>query len=138
MVTVDCEWCGESMERGRAQIQNQTHVFWSRYCKAQFQQSDQWGGADHPLSDRVEVDCTWCDETLRRKPSVVDRRERVFCGYDCMGEWRAQNRTGEKYATEYVSPPLPGAVALDRAEDHLSKNLQRYIERYEEWHRINR
>lgn len=45
-------------------------------------------------------------------------------------------RDGEKEAVEYVSPPLPAAIALDRAEDHLSKNLERYIKRYEEWHGI--
>ena len=45
-------------------------------------------------------------------------------------------RDNEKHATEYVSPPLSPAVALDRAEDHLANNLQRFIERYETWHRI--
>lgn len=45
-------------------------------------------------------------------------------------------RDDEKAATEYIAPPQPAALALDRAEDHLSKNLERYIERYEEWHGI--
>ncbi|MFW6321294.1 MAG: DUF7718 family protein [Halohasta sp.] len=45
-------------------------------------------------------------------------------------------RDNEKHATEYVSPPLPPAIALDRAEDHLANNLQRFVTRYETWHRI--
>ena len=29
---------------------------------------------------------------------------------------------------------VEAAVAMDRAEDHLSKNLQRFIKRDEQWH----
>ncbi|SDG41436.1 DUF7718 family protein [Halorientalis regularis] len=45
-------------------------------------------------------------------------------------------RDGEKHATEFITGPLPGGVALDHAEDHLAKNLQRYVKRFEEWHGI--
>ncbi|MFB6201129.1 MAG: hypothetical protein ABEI98_03875 [Halorhabdus sp.] len=45
-------------------------------------------------------------------------------------------RDGEKYRTEFISPPMEPAVALDHAEDHLAQNLQRYVERFEEWHGI--
>jgi hypothetical protein len=46
-------------------------------------------------------------------------------------------RDGEKEATEYVAPPLRADLALDRAEDHLLANLERYITRYERWHGIS-
>lgn len=45
-------------------------------------------------------------------------------------------RNDEKYRTEFVTPPLPAGVALDHAEDHLAKNLERFIERFEQWHGI--
>lgn len=45
-------------------------------------------------------------------------------------------RDGAKYATEFVTGPLPAGVALDLAEDHLMQNLERFIERYERWHDI--
>jgi len=45
-------------------------------------------------------------------------------------------RDGEKHVTEYVAPPLDGGVALDRAEDHLQNNLERFTNRYEQWHEI--
>jgi hypothetical protein len=45
-------------------------------------------------------------------------------------------RNGEKVATEYIAPPQSAGIALDRAEDHLSKNLERFIKRYELWHGI--
>jgi hypothetical protein len=43
-------------------------------------------------------------------------------------------RDGEKYATEYIAPAQSGAMALNRVEDHLANNLQRFINRYERWH----
>jgi len=45
-------------------------------------------------------------------------------------------RDSEKYRTEYVAPSMPPGVALDFAEDHLSKNIQRFIKRFEQWHGI--
>ena len=45
-------------------------------------------------------------------------------------------RDGAKYRKEYVAPPMPVGVALDFAEDHLAKNVQRFIRRFEEWHEI--
>jgi hypothetical protein len=45
-------------------------------------------------------------------------------------------RDGEQHRTEYVAPPMPAGVALDRAEDHLSNNLEAFIERFEQWHGI--
>lgn len=31
---------------------------------------------------------------------------------------------------------MPPGIALDRAEDHLSKNLKAFIKKYERWHGI--
>ena len=47
-------------------------------------------------------------------------------------------RDGEKYASEFVVGPMPAATALDHAEDHLARNLERFVQRYEEWHEIRR
>lgn len=47
-------------------------------------------------------------------------------------------RHGEKIDTENVSPPLPPNQALNRAEEHLSTRLKRFIERFEKWHGIRR
>lgn len=45
-------------------------------------------------------------------------------------------RDGEKYEREFIAPPMPPAVALDLAEDHLRENAPRFIKRFEEWHGI--
>jgi hypothetical protein len=46
-------------------------------------------------------------------------------------------RDGEKHATEYISAVGSGAEGLNRVEEHLSNNLQRFTNRYEQWHGIN-
>jgi hypothetical protein len=47
-------------------------------------------------------------------------------------------RDREKCRTDYVAPPMPASVALDFAEAHLAKNLQRFVQRFEQWHGIRR
>lgn len=46
-------------------------------------------------------------------------------------------REGDKYRTKSITGPLPASIALDLAEDHLSKNLERFIRRFEQWHEIS-
>jgi len=41
---------------------------------------------------------------------------------------------GNRLRTEYVAPPMPAGLALDRAEDHLARNLETFVQRFEEWH----
>jgi len=43
-------------------------------------------------------------------------------------------RDGNRIRTEYVAPPMPAGLALDRAEDHLTRNLETFVQRFEEWH----
>jgi hypothetical protein len=45
-------------------------------------------------------------------------------------------RDGEKDKQEYLAPAMPSGVALDFAEGHLEENLERFIERFEQWHEI--
>lgn len=42
-------------------------------------------------------------------------------------------RGDEKIVTEFVAPPQPANRALTFAEEHLSRNLQRFVKRFEEW-----
>jgi hypothetical protein len=47
-------------------------------------------------------------------------------------------RDGEKLRSEEIFPPLAADAALTSAEEHLTQHAERYIERFEEWHRIDR
>lgn len=42
----------------------------------------------------LEVECEWCDATVRRQEYAVENRERIFCDLDCKGAWRQENWTG--------------------------------------------
>jgi len=75
-----------------------------------------------------------------------DWREVVRYDHDASGEFGHDvgqdglhidvYRDGEQYRTEYVAPPMPAELALDRAEDHLSNNLENFVQRFESWHGI--
>jgi hypothetical protein len=45
-------------------------------------------------------------------------------------------RDGEKIRSEEVFPPMPADEALTSVEEHMKQYGQRYIKRFEEWHRI--
>lgn len=86
---VECESCGDSTLRPQwKREENDRH-----YC------SDCWGSA------KVTFECEWCGERESVWPSVAD--ERRWCSYECMGEWRSENITGEdhpRWREDYDSP----------------------------------
>lgn len=45
-------------------------------------------------------------------------------------------RDGEKYRTEWVSPPIQANEAFNYAEEDLRENVERLIKRFEEWHGV--
>lgn len=45
-------------------------------------------------------------------------------------------RDRKKIDTVELTPPLPASDALEKAEDHLSENLEDHIRRFEQWHGI--
>lgn len=45
-------------------------------------------------------------------------------------------RDGKSVDTVSLTDPLPAAEALEYAEDHVAKNLNRFIRRFEQWHGI--
>lgn len=42
----------------------------------------------------VSVECSYCGETLKRKPNVARDQDRFFCDYDCKGSFMS-DQTGE-------------------------------------------
>lgn len=45
----------------------------------------------------VEVECEWCDKTLRRNRSVVDEQDMFFCDSGCQGSWNESNLCGDEH-----------------------------------------
>ena len=47
-------------------------------------------------------------------------------------------RDGKKVDTQQLTGPLPANAALGTVEEHLEQHYERYIQRFERWHGINR
>jgi len=47
-------------------------------------------------------------------------------------------RDAEKTRTEQITGPIPAGVAFTHAEEHLAEHRERFISRFEQWHRTNR
>lgn len=95
-IEITCDNCGQSMIREIAQTKGKDHLFCSEECFWEHRRENAPVGEDHHQYNRVERVCANCGSTLRIKPSVSEERERVFCDYECMGQWAAENRTGEQ------------------------------------------
>lgn len=65
---------------------------------------DTWNGVKihHALAHDesikgVEVNCSWCGGTLRRKEYLAEKCDHHFCTDDCEGSWRSENMAGEDH-----------------------------------------
>ena len=47
-------------------------------------------------------------------------------------------RGSEKVDTEQLTGPVPVDVAFDEAEERITDDAERYVERYREWHKNDR
>jgi len=87
---------------------------------------------------RFVVQLEYCVEGEWREVVRYDHDPASEFGHDVTEEGLHIDvyRDGEQYRTEYVAPPMPAGLALDRAEDHLSNNLEGFTTRFEQWHGI--
>ena len=87
---------------------------------------------------RFVVQLEYCVEGEWREVVRYDHDPASVFGHDVTEEGLHIDvyRDDEQYRTEYVAPPMPAGVALDRAEDHLSNNLETFTTRFEQWHGI--
>lgn len=47
-------------------------------------------------------------------------------------------RDGEKVDTDQLTGPLPADVGFTLAEEHLAEHAERYVTRFEQWHKTDR
>lgn len=89
--SAQCGQCGKTYQVKAAESER-TH-FCSRSCYAKWMSNRT--GADNPLYNSVEVQCSNCGNLLIRTPSYVKTRKEIFCNSTCYGEWISLNRSGE-------------------------------------------
>jgi hypothetical protein len=46
-------------------------------------------------------------------------------------------RNGETFRTEQVTGPIPPGIAFTHAEEHLTEHRERFVSRFEQWHRTD-
>jgi hypothetical protein len=54
-------------------------------------------GEDNPQWRRIEIECANCGESMRRKPSHVEKYEMLYCGAECCGEHRSERFSGQDH-----------------------------------------
>lgn len=70
----------------------------------------------------------------------IDHDETGVMGHDVSTEGVHLDvyRDGVKWRTEDLLPPAPPGRAFTFAEAHMTQHAQRYVERFETWHGIDR
>ncbi|QLH80990.1 HNH endonuclease [Halosimplex pelagicum] len=92
--SVECAECGGELERYKRRVEQYDRQFCGPSCRNSWYRSNIATGAEHPLYDRVEVECANCGAVEKRYPSQSGY-ENHFCSGDCYGEWASENLTGE-------------------------------------------
>lgn len=90
-ITKECEICGECFKV----VQSYDGA---RFCSTQchgIYQSREYSGEDHPrYTERVEVECHTCSESMLKTPNYASKFDRFFCSNECMAEQRAEGFKG--------------------------------------------
>lgn len=95
----ECEVCGTVGKRLASRIPNgQQYYYCSNDCKYEHYEQ-RYSGEGNPSYDggKQTVECAYCGEELKKKPSVVERKENLFCGMDCFSGWCSENRVEEEH-----------------------------------------
>ena len=93
---VDCEVCGETVERYDSQIEDRDNIFCSVDCQATWQSENQSGEA-HWQYNRVERECKQCGETFEEVPSRIENGRGKYCSRECYGQWLSENNSGKSH-----------------------------------------
>ena len=90
-LTVNCGWCGESLQVPRCRLKYQENFF----CKGTDCRS-KWFSVivkqrryDKPHYGSQELICDNCGETFRRQNHQIKDQEHCFCSTECCREWQS-------------------------------------------------
>jgi len=94
--TFTCIVCDKKFERYEVNETPSNKHYCSSECFGEWV-SENNIGEDHPNwnGGKIVVNCEWCNNSLQRKPSDLEKNSHHFCDYNCQGKWRSEYKTGE-------------------------------------------
>lgn len=92
-VTVSCANCGGDVEVTSGYAEKYDKKFCDEECM-----SEGYEGMNRQESTKVDVDCSFCGESMKVYPSRQDR-DRHFCNQSCYSSWQSENRRGDNHPT---------------------------------------
>lgn len=93
---VICAECGKSIMRPRYDIDNRSERFFCNLkCRGKWM-SENMSGTNHRMyeGNYLKTKCTQCGKSLEIENWRASRAKKFFCNYRCMGDWQAENLTG--------------------------------------------
>jgi len=90
--TVECDWCGNALERKPSRIEQFEHQFCDLQCQGQWL-SEYRSGEDSIHWTDSTVECDYCGDEFHRPPS--DMYEHNFCSEACRDNWQSEVLVGE-------------------------------------------
>ena len=103
-ISVECEWCGETLRRRRSYVEKFEHIFCSggdcygswRSENRSEENHPKWGGGT------IEVECAWCEEPKEVPPVRAEQYNVHFCTAEdggshsqCRLNYMSQSMAGE-------------------------------------------
>lgn len=93
-VLLECDWCGDKLERIQSRAKNYERQFCDGGCKGDYYSENP---AELHNQDRVTVNCATCGSELERRKHRVEQNERHFCDRECKGQWWSEHVAGEDH-----------------------------------------
>lgn len=84
MITVNCNACGESIQKPRLD-KRRKHNFCNKTCYYAWQ--SQLKGLDNPKNKLQAIQCFHCQKEMLRAPWEIKRHKKMFCTPECYQEW---------------------------------------------------
>lgn len=99
---IECHQCGEALQRAPSTVENKDRVFCDESCEGQWRSVAQ-SGSDNPMWDggKEEVECHFCEESIKMWPSHIEKNDRHFCSPECHHTWISEHLSKEGVSDKY-------------------------------------
>lgn len=101
---------------GWSRSEEEIKKIFEKYVNREKENNPRWEGG------KVNVECAWCGEKLKRRPYRVRESKNFFCDFECLGKWRSENKSGENH------PRWEGGKSIQYGKN-WEKNREKRLEK---------